>query len=194
MIPSETILYVAIATKGGSKSKNDLHLNESFWKELSDESKDNLFSCSPCRDIQGWNWRNRDQKFWKRSRGLSQRTRVWIGFFHPKFPSLYAVYSATLFELYFVMHCSMNVHNIPYGNFHYWEYRKILIVDFLCNYKEDLFSGHFVYKLENEEIYTEQIFFLPFHRLWNVLRPKKWWKRRLKNVNQLDIRKFTNVC
>ena len=134
------------------------------------------------------------KNFEKRSRGLSQRTRVWIGFFHPKFPSLYAVYSATLFELYFVMYCYMNVHNIPYGNFHYWEYRKILIVDFLCNYKEDLFSGHFVYKLENEEIYTEQIFFLPFHRLWNVLRPKKWWKRRLKNVNQLDIRKFTNAC
>ena len=66
LVPSETILYVAIATKGGSKSKNDLHLNESFWKELSDESKDNLFSCSPCRDIQGWNWRNRDQKFWKK--------------------------------------------------------------------------------------------------------------------------------
>ena len=36
--------------------------------------------------------------------------------------------------------------------------------DFLCNYKKDLIFGHFVYKLENEEIYTEQIFFLPFHR------------------------------
>ena len=37
-------------------------------------------------------------------------------------------------------------------------------VAFLCNYKKDLFSGHFVYKLENEETYTEQVFFLPFHR------------------------------
>ena len=37
-------------------------------------------------------------------------------------------------------------------------------VNFLCNYKKDLFSGHSVYKLENEEIYTEQIFFLPFDR------------------------------
>ena len=37
-------------------------------------------------------------------------------------------------------------------------------VAFLCNYKKDLFSGHFVYKLENEEVNTEQIFFLPFHR------------------------------
>ena len=37
-------------------------------------------------------------------------------------------------------------------------------LDFLCKYKKDLFPGHFVYKLENEEIYTEQIFFLPFHR------------------------------
>ena len=37
-------------------------------------------------------------------------------------------------------------------------------VAFLCNYKEDLFSGHFVYKLENEEVYIEQVFFLPFHR------------------------------
>ena len=64
-------------------------------------------------------------------------------------------------------------------------------VDFLCNYEKDLFSGHFVYKLENEEIYTEQIFFLPFHRFWNVLRPIKWWKRHLKNVNQLDVGKFT---
>ena len=27
-------------------------------------------------------------------------------------------------------------------------------VDFLCNYKKDLFSGHFVYKLENEEVNT----------------------------------------
>ena len=36
-------------------------------------------------------------------------------------------------------------------------------VDFLCNYKNDLFSGHSVHKLENKEIYTEQIFFLPFH-------------------------------
>ena len=27
--------------------------------------------------------------------------------------------------------------------------------DFLCNYKKDIFFGHFVYKLENEEIYTE---------------------------------------
>ena len=37
-------------------------------------------------------------------------------------------------------------------------------VGFLCNYKKDLFSGHFAYKLEIEEIYTEQIFFLLFHR------------------------------
>ena len=37
-------------------------------------------------------------------------------------------------------------------------------VDFFCNYMKDLFSGHLVYKLENEEINTEQIFFLPFHR------------------------------
>ena len=55
-------------------------------------------------------------------------------------------------------------------------------VDFLCNYRKDLFSRHFVYKLENEEINTEQIFFLPFHRFWNVLRPIKWWKRPLKDV------------
>ena len=37
---------------------------------------------------------------------------------------------------------------------------------FLCNYKKDcfFFSEQFVYKLENEEIDTEQIFFLPFRR------------------------------
>ena len=39
-------------------------------------------------------------------------------------------------------------------------------VNFLGNYKKGLFSGNFVYKLENEEIYTEQIFFLPYHRFW----------------------------
>ena len=32
-------------------------------------------------------------------------------------------------------------------------------VDLLCNYKNDLFSGRFVYKLETEEIYTELILF-----------------------------------
>ena len=62
---------------------------------------------------------------------------------------------------------------------------------FLRNYKKDLFSEHLLYKLENEETYSEQIFFLPFHRFCNVLRPIKWWKRCLRNVNQLDIRKFT---
>ena len=30
-------------------------------------------------------------------------------------------------------------------------------VDFLCSYKKFLFSRHFIHKLENEEIYTEQI-------------------------------------
>ena len=35
-------------------------------------------------------------------------------------------------------------------------------VDFFCNYMKDLFSGHLVYKLENEEINTEQIFFYHF--------------------------------
>ena len=32
-------------------------------------------------------------------------------------------------------------------------------VDYLCNYEKDLFSRHFAYNLENEKIYTEQIFF-----------------------------------
>ena len=69
-----------------------------------------------------------------------------------------------------------------------WKNFHNVSVEFLCNYKKDFFSGHFLYKLENEQAYTEQICFLPFHRFWNVLRPIKWWKKRLKNVNQLDIK------
>ena len=90
----------------------------------------------------------------------------------------------------------MNVHNTPHGSFMDMLLRILknfrnFTVNFLRNYKKELFSGHFVYKLENEEIYSEQIFFLPFHRFRNVLRPIKWWKRCFENVNQLDVRKFT---
>ena len=56
--------------------------------------------------------------------------RVWIDFFHPKYPSLWAVYSATLFEFCFVMYCYMNVHNTPMGVLwtYYWEYQRIFAV------------------------------------------------------------------
>ena len=49
----------------------------------------------------------------------------------------------------------------PHGSFMgiLWGISKIFCnvsVNFLCNYKKDFFSRHFVYNLENEEIYTEQ--------------------------------------
>ena len=58
------------------------------------------------------------------------RERLWIDFFHPKFPSLQAVCSATLFEFYLVIYCYMNVHNTPMGVLcrYYWEYRRIFVM------------------------------------------------------------------
>ena len=54
----------------------------------------------------------------------------------------------------------MNVQNTPHRSFMETllgiskNFRNIA-VDFLCNYRKDLFSRHFVHKLENEEIDTE---------------------------------------
>ena len=78
----------------------------------------------------------------------------------------------------------MNVHNTPMGVLwtYCWEYRRIfaMFLSIFCvTTKKHLFSGHFVHNLENEETYTEQI------------QANKVVKRRLKNVNQFDITKFT---
>ena len=124
LVPSGIILYVVIATEGGSKSKNDLHWDESSWKGLSNESRDLLFSCSRCRDIQGLKLEKLWPKLLKKShvgrrKGLK---RVWIGSFHPKVCTLKFV-----FEFYILMYCYMNVHNTPMGVlwWYYWEYQRI---------------------------------------------------------------------
>ena len=54
------------------------------------------------------------------------------------------------------MYCYMNVHR-SFMDILSGILKNVCNVsaDFLCNYKKDIFSGHFVYKLENEEIYTE---------------------------------------
>ena len=49
----------------------------------------------------------------------------------------------------------------------YREYRRIfaMFLSIFCiPAKKIFFPGHFVHKLENEEMYTEQIFFLPVRR------------------------------
>ena len=65
------------------------------------------------------------------------------------------------------MYCYMNVPNTPVGVLWtcFWEYRRIFAMFlsiFCATTKKDLFSGHFVYKLENEETYAEQIYFYHF--------------------------------
>ena len=90
LVPSRTILYVTIATKGGSKPKNDLHWNESSWKELSNKSRDNLFPVLVVEIFKVETGEIVTKYFEKGHVGRHKRLkRIWIGFFHPKFPSFF---------------------------------------------------------------------------------------------------------
>ena len=74
LVPSAAILYVAIATEGGSKSKNDLHWNEISWKGLSNESRDNLFSVLVVEIFKVENGEIMTKNIENRLRGLLQKT------------------------------------------------------------------------------------------------------------------------
>ena len=99
LIPSRTILYFTIATEGGSKPKNDLHWNESSWKELSNKSRDILFPVLVVEIFKIKTGEIVTKNFEKGHVGRHKRLqRVWIGFFHPKFPSFFFFFSISVFS------------------------------------------------------------------------------------------------
>ena len=60
---------------------------------------------------------------------------------------------------------------------------------FLCNYEKNLFSGHSVHRLENEEIYTEQIFFTISQVLKRV-EANKVVEKRFKKCKSVRYKKI----